>query len=190
LSDIQVLEELNESNIDQAIANGDVFIFSEQGNRMQLKDLAHNCGVQQTRDTINGAGNERVKITITVAYAHFGGPVPSTNQWTHLSIKGYRKTLGIWFNVKRTITCDVKIATGYYIYNYENTWKRRIGTHATNGTFTKHLSKKLTQEWISHGTNKPPIAHFDGYNCWGTISSIKNLFSVSNDSEPGIIAYF
>lgn len=172
-SDIQIFEELNESNIDKAIANGDVFIFSEQGNRMQLKDWAHNCGYQQTNDTINGAGNERVKLTITVAYLVVGGPVPSMNEWTHLSIKGYRKRLGIWFNVRRTITCDVKIATGYFFwYNY--TWVRKIGTHATNGTFTRHLSKKLTNEWTAHGGAFAPISHFDGFNCWGKIPATPN----------------
>jgi len=169
LSDILVFEGVNETNVAQAIGNGDVFIFSENGESLQLKDGAHNCGIQASK--AEWSGPERVNIRITVAYAHLGGYdyVPkATNEWTQLSIKGYRKKLGAWVNVSRTITCDVKIATGYYNWN-SYTWNRKIGTHATNGTFTKHLSKILTSEWTATGFWVNSISHFDGYDCWGKI---------------------
>lgn len=180
-SNIQVFEGINESNIAQIIGNDDVFIFSEQGFSMQLKDGAHHCGFQQSKTETND--RERVKMEITVGYLHVGGGQygpPATNEWTHLSIKGYRKTFGIWFNVMRTISCDVKIATGYYNWN-SNTWIRRIGTHATSGTFKNHLSEILTSEWASIGFWANPISHFDGYNCWGKIPATSQAVLKCNE---------
>lgn len=167
LSDIQVLSGINEENVSQAIANGDVFIFSEYGRSQQLKDWYYHCGFQASDKEDNV--NERVRMEITVVYViGISGGIPVMNEWTHLSIKGYRRRLGLWFNVARTITCDVKVATGYFCWN-SSTWVRKIGTHATNGHFTRHLSRILTQKWTALGGNFLPISHFDGFNCWGKI---------------------
>jgi hypothetical protein len=172
-SNTLVLKEISEMNIAQAIGNGDVYIFSENDNTLQFKDWAHNCGIQQSTTAHNSSDNERVNLTITVAYLHVYDPVPGTNQWTHYSIKGYRKSLGVWFNVGRTINGSIKIATGYYIYNSDQ-WVRRTGTAIANNVSTKNFSGTLHTEWTSIGYTSNPISHFDGYDCWGKIPATPN----------------
>ena len=152
----------DESDIPQLLDNEEVFTMYSHRMDITLKDPGHNCGVH--RATIAQAGNERIRLDVNVVYLHVLG---GTYQWTFFSARPFRRA-GIWWNVSRTISCDINVATGYFVYNNVNNWIRKIGTFSTSGTFTRNLNGILTEEWICIGYHCVPMAHIDGINSWAT----------------------
>lgn len=171
-----------ESDIYPLLQNENVFVLYSHNVEVNMKDGAYNCGVAAGANNI--VDNEKIELGIWVAYLHVGGGslMPATNQWTFFSAKPYKKWAGIWWNVKRTIKCNVKVATAYYIYNNYNNWQRRTGSFSSNGTLTYNLNKILTEEWISIGYWAAPVAHMDGINAWAKQTNTGNA-SISCNSH-------
>ncbi|MDZ4205522.1 MAG: hypothetical protein U1C46_11985, partial [Bacteroidales bacterium] len=167
IDNMQVLMNVNETNYDAFLNDGFVFIFSSVVVSDQSEDLGNNCGTWKEARNTNGRDRTYLRIAVIDENYHGG-----TNQWTHFIVRPYyRPGLVVWYWCKRTISCDINIATGYYIYNQANTWERVIARYTNPGTLAWSLSGIVSSRWISLGYWATPIAHFDGYDCWGKTPS-------------------
>ncbi len=181
-SNINMFLGVTEHDIYQLIHHSDVFTFYSHNTELNMKDGAHYCGVAAGANNI--VDNEKIELGLWVAYVHLGGNglFPATNQWTYFSAKPYKKWAGIWWNVKRTIKCNIKVATAYYIYNNYINWVRIAGSFNSNGTLTNNLNSILTEQWISNGYWALPIAHMDGINAWAKQTNTGNA-TISCNSQ-------
>ncbi len=160
-----VLNGLKEGDIEQNLKDGSVFIFTKN-EEMKLKDNTYNCGTWQENRATNG--NDRTYLRLGIITGQYTG---GTEQYVEYMVRPYKKTLGVWYWCTRTISCNIKVAAGYFIYNQSNSWIRLIGNYSNSGTSTSSLSGILCQQWISIGANKDGIGHFDGYNAWADTPS-------------------
>lgn len=160
-----ILNGLKEDNIEQNLNDGSIFIFTKN-EEMNLKDNTYNCGTWQENRATNG--NDRTYLRLGIITGQYSG---STEQYVQYMVRPYKKTLGVWYWCTRTISCNIKVAAGYYVYNNSNSWVRLIGNYSNSGTSTSSLEGILCQQWISIGVNKDGIGHFDGYNAWADTPS-------------------
>ncbi len=161
----ELLNSIKEENIEQALDDGNVFVFIKN-EEYQLKDLGYNCGTWQEARATNG--DERTYLRLGVITGQYSG---ATEQYIQYVIRPYKKTLGVWYWCTRTISCSIKVAAGYFVYNQSNTWVRLIGNYSNVGTSTSSLTGILCQQWVSIGENQPGNGHFDGYNSWADTPS-------------------
>jgi hypothetical protein len=159
------LNSIKEENIEQNLNDGSVFVFSKK-EEIQLKDLNNNCGTWPEARATNGNDRTYLRLGVITGQYSYG-----TEQYVQYMVRPYKKTLGVWYWCTRTISCNIKVAAGYYIYNQSNSWVRLIGNYSNSGTSTSSLSGILCQQWVSIGENKDGNGHFDGYNAWADTPS-------------------
>ncbi len=132
---------------------------------INLKDNQHVCGSDNSVDEPVTNGRNRTKIKIKIE-KDFSTP-PFLKIFTTYLVRPYYKTLGIWYHCTRTISCDFKVATGWYdVYNH--VWEREIGEYSNSGELASSLSGDLSS-FVVTSTSTP--VHFDGYYCWGDTPS-------------------
>lgn len=167
INDFDIIKDINKDNYDMIIDNEKVILLSGSRNSLLAKDQANDCGNYRTKR--NTIGNDRIYLRISVDYLDLGGGgmVPLTMEYTNFMVRPYRKTLGVWFWVKRYVSCDLKVATGYYSY-YDLTWNRVLGRYYKSSTLTQSLSGTLSENVLSMGSWATSVSHFDGYDLWAS----------------------
>jgi hypothetical protein len=167
INDFDEIKNINNNNIYEIFDNDKVFLLKGEKNALSTKCVEYNCGNYTTkRNTIN---NNRIYLRISVDALNLGGGgiPPFTQEFTNFMVRPYRRTLGVWFWVERYVSCELRIATGYYTY-FDYSWYRVFSHYIRTNVLTRSLSGTLSDNIISYGSWVPSISHFDGYDVWAS----------------------
>jgi hypothetical protein len=141
--------------------NPEILIFetvinSANTSKGRTDDVTYNCGSGSTWYTTAVNNNRhRVEINLHNQQRSGGYDLQAT-----FSLKPYKKTLGKWWNVKRTIHGDFQLATDYKYPS--GSWLRGISP-------VQSKSNYYSKEWyyahnVSYGGSTPEQVHFGGYD--------------------------
>jgi len=114
-------EDLKNYNFSEALQNSQFRCIS---NRTHSSEKSSTVGCLLDDPIREDSGNERIKLYFYPSNLHTGYFI------MNISINSYKRVLGIWWNVDRTLTCDLTIDCAYkgldgiwatHVFNYQNT---------------------------------------------------------------------
>jgi hypothetical protein len=164
-TDISYIDELeNISSFDMIDFDGDKINFtpiplgwSATGNLTS----PHDAGTPRIERETNGNNRTKSYIKITQMTS---GPAPQFSSMNY--VRPYKRTWGIWYWCKRTITYDFETAID--IHRTNGTYKRKQYSH--QNTEYKSVIKKL-DVFFTPDLNDIESLHYAGYDCSGDTPS-------------------
>ncbi len=171
VKNIEKVKNINEKNYNQYIKD-ERFIFSpvirKNISENYDKDAQCNCGKSKTVRRDNGKNRTKLDLDLSLSL-HFDAFIGSyTNIYGKALVRPYKRTFGVWYWCKRTISCNFKTAVGIYQPEDEG-WIR------VNDSFSKtKYASKIERVFVNRtygGHFYDSYAHLDGYDVWGDTPS-------------------
>ncbi len=131
------------------------------------KDDENNCGVEIQHTVTNGSNRTIIALSRGWWDGYDINNVPVTVCEINAIVRPQKRTLGVWFNCTRTLSCDLKIAVDI---NKESIWDRQYYYASESGTSASFLEYQFL-DLATFGYWATPPMHFGGYDCWGSSPS-------------------
>ncbi|MDR0286199.1 MAG: hypothetical protein LBI03_00585, partial [Clostridiales bacterium] len=154
------------------------FLKVQDGVSKSQKSTDENCRNGGSGEAINWDKDNRTLIEVGFGQTvHFPGDgyliPPSTAGQASVSIRPYKKTLGIWFWCTRTMSCNVVALLDRFT---SGAWVRDTIRGNDPGTLTSHLI--YVENFTSWGPG--PIWYYAAFDCWADSPSTPQATALCN----------